>query len=54
MSPARFIKATDGFNGLAELELLYKREMPNAQSTLAPAARYHFKILANLFAHNLR
>jgi len=43
MSPARFIKATDGFNGLAELELLYKREMPNAQSTLAPAARYHFK-----------
>ena len=47
MSPAQFNKTstanTVGLKGLAELELLYKREMPDAQSTLAPAARYHFQ-----------
>ena len=47
MSPAQFNKTsttnTVGLKGLAELELLYKREMPDSQSTLAPAARYHFK-----------
>ena len=47
MSPAKFKNISTnqslGLNGLAELELLYKREMPDAQSTLAPAARYHFK-----------
>jgi geranylgeranyl pyrophosphate synthase len=47
MSPAQIknisIKATIGPKGLAELELLYKREMPDGQSALATAARYHFK-----------
>ena len=47
MSPTPFknisTNASTGPRGLAELELLYKREMPDAQSTLAPAARYHFQ-----------
>ena len=47
MSPAQLKNISTnnslGSNGLAELERLYKREMPDAQSTLAPAARHHFK-----------
>ena len=47
MSPAKLKNVSTqnsfGLKGLAELELLYQREMPDAQSTLAPAARYHFK-----------
>jgi geranylgeranyl diphosphate synthase, type I len=43
MSPTRFKHDSNGFNGLVELERLYKREMPDSQSSLAPAARYHFK-----------
>ena len=47
MSPTPFknisTNASTGPRGLAELELLYKGEMPDAQSALAPAARYHFQ-----------
>ena len=47
MSPTPFknisTNASTGPRGLAELELLYKREMPDAQSALATAARYHFQ-----------
>ena len=51
MSPSQFKKNAiehqdkyrDIQNCLAELELLYKREMPDPQSSLAPAAQYHFK-----------
>jgi len=43
MFPAQLKKNPDLPNSLLELELLFKREMPDSQSTLAPAARYHFK-----------
>jgi geranylgeranyl pyrophosphate synthase len=47
MSPTPFktisTNASTGPRGLTELELLYKREMPDAQSALATAARYHFQ-----------
>ena len=51
MSPAQFKKNSiqsqeknrDLLNCLTELELLYKREMPDPQSSLAAAAHYHFK-----------
>jgi len=47
MSPTPFknisSNASTGPRGLAELEFLYKREMPDAQSALATAARYHFQ-----------
>lgn len=40
MSPVKLISGTDW---LAELNALYRREMPHPQSSLAPAAEYHFK-----------
>ena len=40
MSPVKIISGTDW---LAELNALYKREMPHPQSSLAAAAEYHFK-----------
>jgi geranylgeranyl pyrophosphate synthase len=36
-------KSSNLTDSLLELEHLFKREMPDSQSTLAPAARYHFK-----------
>ena len=40
MSPVKIISGADW---LAELNALYKREMPHPQSSLAAAAEYHFK-----------
>lgn len=40
MSPVKIISGSDW---LAELNALYKREMPHSQSSLAAAAEYHFK-----------
>lgn len=40
MSP---VKIMSGADWLAELNALYKREMPHPQSSLAAAAEYHFK-----------
>ncbi len=34
---------SNGSNELLELQALYNREMPNPNSSLAPAASYHFK-----------
>ena len=47
MSPEQFrknnAKSSHLSNSLKELERLFKREMPDSKSTLAPAAAYHFK-----------
>ena len=40
MSPTQI---ENRLNGLAQLDALYKREMPDAHSALATAAAYHFK-----------